>query len=174
LEKNGEGGIYNMRKYVIGFLVGVLCASVAPAYGAVSSLVGKKVSGEYVVKVDGNIIEGKSIAIDGTTYAPLRIIGDATGYNVTFENKEVIFTKKQEVNTVPNEAVTVDNSIAEIDAKIAGLQNNIRIWSKIVEGFDRAGSTDAEAENARNQLKQLQDELKLWEQRKAELEGQGQ
>jgi len=84
-----------MRKYLVGFIVGALFMSAFPAYGAVSSLVGKKVSGEFSVKVDGTEIAGKSVAIDGTTYAPLRAIGDATGYTVTFENKEVVFTKKE-------------------------------------------------------------------------------
>jgi hypothetical protein len=189
LEKNGEGGIYNMRKYVIGFLVGVLCASVAPAYGAVSSLVGKKVSGEYTVKVDGTTLSNKSVAIDGTTYAPLRAIGDATGYDVSFENKTVVFTKKESESKgsdqVTNDQTTTENpnaaSIAEIDAQLTGLRKQLinisneltSLNAKYMTSDDETlkSSLRSQADVLKEQYKQIEAQIKELESRKAELEG---
>jgi len=170
-----------LRKYVIGFVAGVLLSSVAPAYGAVSSLIGKEVQGEYAVKVDGTTLAKKSIAIDGTTYAPLREIGEAIGYDVDFLNKEVVFTKnKAEVGgsepvttsdpVETNEPTTSEYTIEEIDSQIISIKQGLEIWGKIVDGYDKSGRTDGEAELARNTVKQLTEQLEIWKQRKAELE----
>lgn len=128
-----------MRKYVIGFVVGVLCASVAPAFGAVNSLVGKKVSGEYTVQVDGATLPSKSVAIDGTTYAPLRAIGEAIGYDVSFENKIVVFSKKTSGGDAPVSTDGINSKRVEIE--------------KIVSQLD---ALNKEANQVRNQLMNLQ------------------
>lgn len=81
-----------MRKYFVGAVVGFLLASAIPAYGAVSSLVGKKIQNEYTVYVDGIALETKAIAIDGTSYAPNRALADALGVDIAFKNKSVVVT----------------------------------------------------------------------------------
>lgn len=83
-----------MRKYIVGFIVGLLFASAFPVYGAVTSTVGKKVEVEYPVIVDGKQLDKKAVAIDGVSYTPNSLLGSAAGYDVAFENKTVVFSRK--------------------------------------------------------------------------------
>jgi hypothetical protein len=171
------------RNFVLGLIVGILLASAVPAYGAVSSLIGKTVQGEYSVKVDDKEIAAKSIAIDGTTYAPLRAVAESIGYDVTFKDKTVIFSKSksQESQETGGDNVQTDNSGTaqeyspfEINDRINSLEARIKIVKNLVDGFDRAGRTDDEAESWRKELEGLESELKLWQERKAEYEANNQ
>jgi len=104
-----------MRKYVIGIVIGFLLASALPVSAAVSSLIGKKVQGEYPVYLGNEKLPVNAIAIDGTTYAPLRATGNALGAEVSFQNKTVILTKtttdsSREVEDVPS-AETIDEDL---------------------------------------------------------------
>jgi len=91
-----------MRKHIISFIAGILFASAMPTYAAVTSIAGKsvKIQGEFPVLVDGVELQKKSIAIDGTTYIPLRVAADSFGYDSSFVNKTVILEKKEDVTNV--------------------------------------------------------------------------
>lgn len=120
-----------MRKIVIGaasFVAGVLMTASLTAYGADISKVGKRITGEYSVSVNGSKLAQKAVAVDGTTYAPLRAIGESLGYDVTFQNKQVQFTKKEgedladtttpattETSTTPTK--NIQEQIAELEKK---------------------------------------------------------
>ena len=74
----------------MGVIVGaVLAVGVSAAADGVSKL-GKTITNEYVVKVDGAALEVKAIAVDGTSYAPIRAIANAVGRDVVFQNNEVL------------------------------------------------------------------------------------
>lgn len=83
-----------MRKFVVGFVVGLFLASAFPAYGAVSSLVGKKITKEVKVTMLGGELEKKAILIDGTTYVPLRVVTEKLGLQAAFVNGEVVIRNK--------------------------------------------------------------------------------
>jgi hypothetical protein len=153
-----------MRKYLIGFIAGILLASVAPAYGAVSSLIGKSVQGEYTVKVDGAILSKKSVSIDGTTYAPLRAIGEATGYDVDFVNNEVVFTKKEESPLAQASIRDQEYSLDYIDSMIKTLNHQKEYAQKMADSF----GNDPQAEAFRNAVKDAEAQLKVWQNRKSE------
>jgi len=53
-----------------------------------SSLVGQKVRTEVVVKLDGETL-GNAVIINKTTYAPLRMVAEATGLDVGYVPGEV-------------------------------------------------------------------------------------
>jgi len=73
-----------MRKYLIGFLAGILVATAGVAAADTISLVGKKIQSEAIVTLDGEEI-GKAIITDGTSFAPLRIVAEAVGVGVEWE-----------------------------------------------------------------------------------------
>lgn len=77
-----------MKRYIVGFVAGLLFASVVPAYGAVSSLIGKKVSGELTVNVNEKEV-GKAIIVDGKSYLPVRSMSDSLGLKISLNKKEV-------------------------------------------------------------------------------------
>lgn len=100
-----------MRKYIVGFMVGLLFASAFPVYGAVTSMIGKKVQAENKVEVNGKSLDVTSVNIGGTTYAPNRAIADALGMDIKFENNTVVFSSKEKAgDTVttqtPNDQLT--------------------------------------------------------------------
>lgn len=170
-----------MRKYIIGAIFGAALTFSATAYGDDLSKIGQKVTGEYAVVVDGATLPQKAVGVEGSTYAPLRSIGEQLGYDVRFENKTVIFEAK-EVESVPTE--TPESSPtgtqteqkytkSEIENGIAEAENGIHIWGKLVEGFDSVGRTDKEAEKARETLKGYKDQLEFWQSEKAKLEAVG-
>lgn len=104
-----------MRKYITGFLVGVLLASAVPAYGAVTSAIGKKVGSEIVVKLDDKEV-GKAIVVDGRSYLPVRATADALdlGLEVT----------KEAINLVSTEPIMIKNDNFD---KMQLLQGSIEI-----------------------------------------------
>lgn len=167
-----------MRKIVIGvasFVAGVLMTASLTAYGADISKVGKKITGEYSVSVNGSKLAQKAVAVDGTTYAPLRAIGESLGYDVTFQNKQVQFTKKEGEDladtTTPTETAE-PTTTPSIQEQIDQLENKrsklIAEMSKILsKGADKLTS---EEQNKFNNLKSQGEEiLKQIEALKAQL-----
>jgi len=83
-----------MRNFALGFVVAALLFCAFPVYGAVSSLVGKEIDGEYAVVVNGVELQEKAIVVDGKSFTPNRAIGDAVGYDVSFQNGKIFFTRR--------------------------------------------------------------------------------
>lgn len=97
----------------IGIVIGsIMSFSVGAAADSIS-LIGKKIGGESDVLVDGKKI-GTAIIVNGSSYAPVRVIGEAAGFNVGFVDKKVVLgTTKEEVQK-PVETPT-DTKKARID-----------------------------------------------------------
>ena len=87
-----------MKKILSIVLVASMLGGTA-VFASGSSLVGKKVQSEVVVKLDGNTL-GNAVIIDKTTYAPIRLIAEASGLNVGYTPGEVtLVTEVATVNT---------------------------------------------------------------------------
>jgi hypothetical protein len=74
-----------MKKYVVGFLAGVLLTFSMSAYADdIKNLVGQKVQGTVAVKVNGaQVADG--VIIKGTSYAPVRSLTEAAGLDVSYD-----------------------------------------------------------------------------------------
>jgi hypothetical protein len=187
-----------MRKYVIGFLIGVLFASAYPVYGAVSSMIGKEVQVEYDVLVNGEKLPVKAVAIDGISYTPNRALSDALQAKIGFENNQVIITTDPSevptaspqpthgggtLNENPNsmepvnpEDVPATNFTLEfINTQINALEASITFMKNHIDQLQTdelknlPGATE-ELEKSKKKLEDRQTELELWKKRKAELE----
>lgn len=76
-----------------GILIGVLIVTSGSAVAAqVKSLVGKKVTGEYVVMVNDKTLEDMGAVIDGRANVPVRGISEALGADIKVEGKTIIVT----------------------------------------------------------------------------------
>ncbi|EJW14459.1 hypothetical protein M5X00_30015 [Paenibacillus alvei] len=84
-----------MKKFITGVIVGALIMVSPQVYGAASSIIGKKVDGELVVKIDGKQA-GKAAVVDGKSYLPVRDVVNELGLKIKVENKEVIITSTSE------------------------------------------------------------------------------
>lgn len=96
--------------YLIGgVLVGfVLATSTGTFADAVSSMIGKKVTGEYTVIVNGTALTDKGAIIDSKANVPVRGIADALGANVAVSGKTITITqnKTEDVQSVAQSTAT--------------------------------------------------------------------
>lgn len=86
----------NLVGIVIAFLVGVLVAATGEDVAAqVKSLVGKNVTGEYLVIVNGEELSDKGAIIDSKANVPVRSLSDAIGAEVKVEGKTIYITTEE-------------------------------------------------------------------------------
>lgn len=75
------------------FILGVVMASNAGTVAAkVNSLIGKKVTAELSVVVNGKELADKGAVVEGRTNAPVRAIAEAIGGEVVLEGNKVTIT----------------------------------------------------------------------------------
>ncbi|MCP3806402.1 2,' 3'-cyclic nucleotide 2'-phosphodiesterase [Paenibacillus sp. Lou8.1] len=73
-----------------GVLIGAVVATAGSAFAdQIKSLVGEKVAGEYVVKVNGNSLSENAIVVDGKAHVPLRAVTDSLGVNLKVDGKTI-------------------------------------------------------------------------------------
>lgn len=69
-----------------GIVIGIVFSTSAGAFAdQVKSLVGKKVTGEYTIVVDGKKLSDKGAVIDSKANVPARALSEALGANVKVE-----------------------------------------------------------------------------------------
>ncbi|MFD3272684.1 stalk domain-containing protein [Paenibacillus dendritiformis] len=97
-----------MKKWtylVSGVVIGALVATAGSAFAdQVKSLVGKKVTGEYTVVINGKTLQDKGAVIDGRTNVPVRGISDALGADFKVEGKKIIVTTTEGEDLVSTES----------------------------------------------------------------------
>lgn len=103
-----------MKKFILGLLVGVTLTAAGSAYAddIVESVVGKTVQGEYFVTIDGKQLGVKAAVLDGTSYAPLRAVGEAIGRDVSFDASKGIELKEKAVKDMSYLNNKLNNSVS--------------------------------------------------------------
>lgn len=109
--------VYGMKKIVASFIAGALVMVSVQAFGDSVSQIGKKIQTEYTVTVDGEKLTVPAIAVDGKSYAPVRAIGDATGYDVSVSGKSIDLKKVSD---------QVENSVEQTTTQSV-VNNNVTI-----------------------------------------------
>ncbi|MBB6694374.1 FlxA-like family protein [Cohnella xylanilytica] len=158
-----------MRKYIIGAIVGSALTFSVSAYGAELSKIGKKVQGEYTVVVDGATLPQKAVGVDGSTYAPLRAIGEELGYNVSFSNKTVTFSAKEvkePVSTTTPEPTasgtttpTTQDQISELEKQRDKLTYELLSWPSKYDLSNLTDEQKKEAEEMKRKIDDLQKQI---------------
>lgn len=129
-----------MRKYIIGAIAGALFVLAGQVAADSISLVGKKVQGEAVVKVDGIPLEVKGLIVDGLTNVPARAFANASGFDIKFENKEVLLTRKESgvVHNVPEIEQAPHVELEDLPAvKEPDPEYTIETITKAIDGVNR-------------------------------------
>lgn len=86
-----------MKKFVMGLIVGIAITASATAFAdEIESIIGKTVEGQFPVKIDGVTLDKQAAVIDGTSYLPVRAIGEAIGRDVSFDADLGIELKQKE------------------------------------------------------------------------------
>jgi hypothetical protein len=164
-----------MKKFVVGLVMGAVLATAGSVYAEdIKSLVGTtiKIEGQYPVKVAGVTAEKPAIVFNGTSYLPVRAIGDALGMNVVFNAdlgieltpKEVAKKEVSPVSEVLTMTTEDEENINMSEEQILKAEN------KISEQKARMEALEAEKPSIQNQIDITTDSQRLMY-LKAELQG---
>ncbi|MBY0011505.1 hypothetical protein [Paenibacillus typhae] len=162
-----------MKKFVSGIIVGALLFSGVSAFADSVELIGKKVAGTYTIIKDGKKIADAAI-INGSAYAPVRAVSEATGATLTVEGKTII------MESTVSSAASADEVAIQINAlnlKRTLLLKDIQAAEGGVKMYETTYIPNAERnyQGASTELvktanaKALEDRKAEYEQRKAEL-----
>lgn len=178
--ENNDGGLL-MRKYIIGAAVGFCLSLGVGAHAEVSSFVGRAIEGAFPVTYNASPI-GDGLVVDGTTYLPVRKLGEALGLTVSFDadlgvslTKSVTgttYSTPQEVKPVvttpaKTEPIKPVLTVEQLDEKIKLAKANI--WSmKAVTETD--GTKNPNYQTYKDRLTKYEAELADLERQKAALQ----
>lgn len=153
----------------IGIMIGsVLSFGVGAAADSIS-LVGKKISGETDVLVDG-VKLGTAIIVNGSSYAPVRVISEAAGFDVGFVDKKVVLGTAKEEVVKPVETVDA-NKVRIEEIKKRGREIDDRGAQIHLIGLSQAATlTEQEKTNLSAELAALKAEAAELKKELAELE----
>ncbi|CAM3234973.1 copper amine oxidase [Paenibacillus taichungensis] len=80
-----------------GVIIGIVFSTTAGAFAdSVKSMVGKKVTGEYLVVVNGKGLSDKGAVIDSKANVPARSLSEALGADVKVSGKTIYITTDEE------------------------------------------------------------------------------
>ena len=174
-----------MRKYIIGFIAGILIATAGVAAADTVSMVGKKIQSEAVVTLDGKEI-GTAIITDGTSYAPLRVVGEAVGVGVGWEKGVVKLETQTEARSASyweGQLEVLNNFLNATNNEISRVEKKITTSNEIIESWEfkynnlAEGTSDKTKESYSSTIadlkqshKQLEDQLSDYQARASEIE----
>jgi hypothetical protein len=165
-----------MRKYIIGMFIGVaLTISTSVFAEDVITLIGQKIQGEFPVKINGEQLEKPAIVINGTSYLPNRAIADALGMDIKFDADLGIELTNKEVTMVAQEttlSAMTEPAVTEIVYTADTIEAKIITYQVTVDNLNYTIEHNPSRENVgkwEEQLKYAQDQLTIWETRKAAL-----
>lgn len=149
---------------LVGIVVGAaIMASASVAAEEISSLIGKKVDGQTIVVVDGNELSVPVALIEGTSYAPIRAIGEAVGRNIEWKDGKVLLNTKQVSESEMDYTNPEKYPRIAVEYRISILQVSIVAYkTKIEQGIDTAES--------QHLVDQYESELAIWQARLAQIE----
>ncbi|MEK3987465.1 hypothetical protein MHB77_29470 [Paenibacillus sp. FSL K6-3166] len=155
-----------MKKFIAGVIVGGFLFAGAFAFADGSSLIGQKVQGLFSVEKAGTKV-ADAIVINGTAYAPVRAVSDATETELTVEGKRIIIQEKEVQPTVSNASVSDQikaTRILEITKSIEASQSEItKVQSDLAAEkakLERA-QTDGEKETVSFSIQMLESKLEI-------------
>lgn len=153
-----------MKKWtylVSGIVIGAMVATAGNAFAdQVKSLVGKKVTGEYEVVVNGTALQDKGAVIDGRTNVPVRGITQALGVDFKVEGKKIIVTTDggDSTSAEPTNPTTDNKYMGGSKENLEELKSSIEN-NRIKPAVEERKSIVAEIEN----LKKSGDDLPILE-----------
>lgn len=128
-----------MKKYVAGFLAGALFTLAGAAFADdIQSLIGKKIQGEAVVELNGQALD-TAIIVNGKSYAPVRAIGEAAGYEVSMQDKKIILDEKvsnTSTASTPGKGQVVEDE-SKINEIIASHEESIKREEIRIESYEK-------------------------------------
>ena len=163
-----------MRKYVVGFIFGVLLTFGFSAYAADGfSKVGKTITAEYPVFLDGIELPVTAVAFEGTSYAPVRILAETLGLEVDFQENKIFLLTDETVGD-EMETPTINEEISKIEGELRVLNSYLELKLRKIEPYaDVEGTARMEElakENPSKYRPLLEERKKIYDELKAEID----
>lgn len=124
-----------MKKVIITFFMGVVFSFSATVFAEeAKSMIGRAIEGQFPVKVNGQQLDVPAIVIDGTSFLPVRAIGEALGLEVKFDaDMGIELSERKEVPTEMSEEddaaiQRAEQQIIQLTQRIAENNSNIETW----------------------------------------------
>jgi len=122
-----------MRKYILGFIVGIVIISATQAYGGAITLIGKDIKNEVVVNLLGKKLSNKAPLIDGVTYVPIREVTESLGLTASFVNGEVVIKHQgEELQSLNSKIKSKNEEIAEAEKLINACLEEIKLQENLL------------------------------------------
>lgn len=161
-----------MRKYFIVGIAGFMLAFAVSAHAEVVNMIGKTVEGVVDLTINGKKMEYQAILIDGTTYAPVRMLAEELGQIVRYDNvtgvklvKKIIGTRETVNKSIESLKLAIDTNERMLSANEKELIR-LRQEPQIPEIITRIKNTENELDRLKksnttlsNQLAQLNQTL---------------
>lgn len=127
-----------MKKFVIGVIVGAVLMFSGQAFGAISSLTGKKVSSELFVKVNGKSI-GKGIVVTNKTYLPVREVANAFDADIGIDEGGLSLTTETTISEPSAEEIEAQRlvDIGILNTKKAEIEEKLRDTKIVIENHEK-------------------------------------
>ena len=131
--------------YIVGgILIGIVISTTSSVLAdGVKSLVGKKVTGEYTVVVNGTTLSDKGAIIDGKANVPVRGISEALSADIKVEGKTINVT----TNNIQSEETSVVSN-KHVGRSKADLEESLSIFRDKILAPNLEGKTTIEEEIA--------------------------
>jgi hypothetical protein len=119
--ENGKGR-ETMKKLMLGILIGIMLSIPVTIFGEqVVSVIGKTIEGQYPIYVNGQKVEKDAIVVEGTSYLPVRLIGEIFGQDVSFIDSQVILKERKDALKINKEIEKWQEKIIENEQRIHDL-----------------------------------------------------
>lgn len=146
-----------MKKKIIGVVAAALLVGGSIGYAASSSLIGAKVTGLFTINQNGKKI-ADAVIINGSAYAPVRAISEATGTGLTVEGKTINMESKSEAISEGSTTVATQRELTDAEKEV--LRKRLAAGeSALVKYREVIAQTEAEiaAEKDPTKIKGLRD-----------------
>lgn len=152
-----------MKRTVIAFLLGAALATAGSAYAEDIAMIGKKVEGEFAVKVNGKKLDKKALVVDDTSYLPVRAIGEALNMDIKFDADLGVELTAKEDNTTMTTAVTAEMSVEDAEAIKTSEEQILKSENQVVELTAKIKSLEEDLSKNQTELSQATTpEQKQW------------
>jgi len=94
-----------MKKFILGAICGALIFGGTSVLADSLSLVGKTVDGEVPVYYNDEPLVAKAITVEGTSYLPVRTIGNTLGADILYKDGAVYVEKQNEYDSIKQQVM---------------------------------------------------------------------
>lgn len=155
-----------VKRIVVSFIAGILVAiGTSVVHADVASLIGKRIDGQFPIRVNGELSEVPAITIDGVSYIPLRAAGELFGAKVSWIDGEIQMNKLPESQLTPEElAEKARTEQEEFDKQTRAINEKIKEQERTQSLFEinsRIEFVQGRINYLNNEIEQHQKKMEL-------------